>query len=67
MKQIRAKILLNERVTPGRFRIRLKAPDISRKAEPGQFVMVKPTKKLDPFLRRPFSFHKIRKDYFELL
>jgi len=67
MKQMRAKILANDKMAEGRFKIILKAPSISKKAMPGQFVMVRCSEDLDPFLRRPLSFHKIGKAHFELL
>lgn len=67
MRHIKAKIISNERLAPGRFRMRLEAPSICREARPGQFVMVKCSKDLRPFLRRPLSFHRIRERYFELL
>ena len=67
MREIKAKILSNEKIAPGRFRIRLGAERICRDARPGQFVMVKCSKTFNPFLRRPFSFHRIEKKSFELL
>ncbi len=67
MKQIRAKILSNKEISKGRFKISLEAPAISGESSPGQFVMVKCSDKVKPFLRRPFSFHKIDKEGFELL
>lgn len=37
------------------------APEIAERALPGQFVMVKPSRGLDPLLRRPFSiFEHVR-------
>jgi len=66
MRQVKARILSNERVTKGRFKIRLEAPSVSKSARPGQFAMVKCSDGLAPLLRRPFSFHRIEKKSFEL-
>lgn len=44
-------------------RFTLKVGELARQAEPGQFVMVKiPTGSVDPFLRRPFSLHRIDRE-----
>ena len=47
--------------------MRCKAAAISRFAKPGQFLMVKCSKGPLPFLRRPFAFHSIKKDHFDIL
>ena len=67
MKRIKAEVLSNKEVAPYRFKIRLEAPSVCRQARPGQFVMVKCSKGMTPFLRRPLSFHRIGKNAFELL
>ncbi len=67
MKEARAKILLNEKVAPERFKMALEAPSICKSAKAGQFVMVKCSYGIEPFLRRPLSFHRIGKRDFELL
>ncbi|PIE64114.1 MAG: oxidoreductase [Desulfobacterales bacterium] len=46
-----------DQLTEDIFRLTLTAPQIARKAKPGQFVMVKTTAGFDPLLRRPFSIH----------
>ena len=40
----------------------LAAPEIAAVAQPGQFVMVKPSRGSDPLLRRPFSIFEILRD-----
>jgi dihydroorotate dehydrogenase electron transfer subunit len=40
----------------------LSAPQIAEAARPGQFVMVKASKRHDPLLRRPFSVFEILRD-----
>jgi len=59
MQDIRAKILSNEKIRPGYFKMALDAPGIKRGARPGQFVQVRCSDCLDPFLRRPFSVHRL--------
>jgi len=56
--QLHAKIIRNDLLAPGIFRITLNAPEIASRATPGQFVMVKASDKGNPLLRRPFSIHQ---------
>jgi dihydroorotate dehydrogenase electron transfer subunit len=58
-KEARARILLNRKITPDCYRLRLLCPEIARIAEPGQFVMLRVNELKDPFLRRPFGFSRI--------
>jgi dihydroorotate dehydrogenase electron transfer subunit len=58
-KETRAKIVDHRRVTADYFRLRILCPEISRVAQPGQFVMLRIQDLHDPFLRRPFSFSRI--------
>jgi dihydroorotate dehydrogenase electron transfer subunit len=58
-KEIKAKIVDHRRVTADYFRLRILCPEISRVAQPGQFVMLRIQDFHDPFLRRPFSFSRI--------
>jgi len=59
MKDIRAKILSNKLVGHVYYKMVLDAPYIARKAKPGQFVQIKCSDGLEPFLRRPFSIHRV--------
>ncbi|MGH2585286.1 MAG: NAD-dependent dihydroorotate dehydrogenase B electron transfer subunit, partial [Dehalococcoidia bacterium] len=47
-------------LAPGLILLWLSAPDVSRGARPGQFVMVHPTGTLDPFLARALWIHRLR-------
>ncbi|MEJ5300373.1 MAG: dihydroorotate dehydrogenase electron transfer subunit [Thermodesulforhabdaceae bacterium] len=58
----KAIIIENRSLTASIYHLVLKAPDISKEARPGQFVMVRISDGLIPLLRRPFSFFRIRKD-----
>lgn len=57
--QIVTKIDNVEKITDDIIRLTFIAPDIAHKAVPGQFVMVRTGKELDPLLRRPFSIHRL--------
>ncbi|MGI6225848.1 MAG: dihydroorotate dehydrogenase electron transfer subunit [Peptococcales bacterium] len=59
---MKAKILENTQILPQFYLLRLVAPEIANKAVPGQFVMVKVSQNLDPFLKRPISLHRINKE-----
>jgi dihydroorotate dehydrogenase electron transfer subunit len=50
-------VIANEQLTADVFRLTVFAPQIAAAALPGQFVMVRTVKSLDPLLRRPFSIH----------
>jgi len=67
MQQVKAKVLKNEEISEGYFRLSIEAPEISQNAAPGQFVMLRVGNSYDPLLRRPFSIHKINKSGIEVL
>ena len=56
---IDAAVLHNTRLSDDYSVLALDAPAIGAAAQPGQFVMVKPSRGLDPLLRRPFSIFEI--------
>lgn len=55
MQQVLATITKHNEDRPGYRRLLLKAPTVTREAQPGQFVMVRCAPGLDPLLRRPIS------------
>lgn len=59
---IDAAVLSNRRLGADYNVLALRAPEIAERAEPGQFVMVKPDAGLDPLLRRPFSVFEILRE-----
>ncbi|MFC1632326.1 dihydroorotate dehydrogenase electron transfer subunit [Candidatus Omnitrophota bacterium] len=62
------KILSNKKVGPGYWKMVIAAPEIARAASPGQFVhLLCQAQGPEPLLRRPFSFHRIGKDRFQIL
>jgi len=67
MYQIKAKILSNEKIIPGYYKMRLHAPGMAQEAKPGQFVHIKVKDGYDPLLRRPFSIYKSEGEKIEIL
>jgi dihydroorotate dehydrogenase electron transfer subunit len=57
-----AAIISNARLSEDYSVLSLDAPEIAALAQPGQFVMVKPARGMDPLLRRPFSIFEILRD-----
>ena len=56
---VSAKALSNRIITPGFGRIVLDAPEIAESARPGQFVMLRYWRGIDPFFMRPFSINTV--------
>jgi len=67
MKRTKATIISNKKAARGRFKMRLASLAMAKAALPGQFVMIKCTKGLLPFLRRPLAFHAIGRGTFDVL
>jgi dihydroorotate dehydrogenase electron transfer subunit len=59
---VHAEVLANTRLSSDYNLVLLGAPEIASRALPGQFVMVKASRGLDPLLRRPFSIFEIARD-----
>src|SRR5689334_5417275 len=57
--QFQSQVLSNIEVSPGYFRMRMTAPPAALEASPGQFVMVKVSRAIDPLLRRPFGIYDL--------
>jgi dihydroorotate dehydrogenase electron transfer subunit len=56
---VAAPVIYNRRLSAIYSVIALEAPGIAAAAQPGQFVMVKPSPGLEPLLRRPFSIFEV--------
>src|SRR5262245_66134786 len=56
---IDAAVLENRRLSEHYSVLVLEAPAIAAATQPGQFVMLKPTRSSDPLLRRPFSVFEV--------
>lgn len=48
------------------YRLTILAPEIAKKASPGQFVMIRVNETFSPLLRRPFSLHNCLGDKIEI-
>ena len=57
-----AAVLENRRLSEHYSVLVLDAPAIAANSRPGQFVMLKPSKGIDPLLRRPFSVFEVLPD-----
>jgi dihydroorotate dehydrogenase electron transfer subunit len=59
---IDATVVANARLSRDYSVLSLAAPEVGRRTQPGQFVMVKPAGVTDPLLRRPFSVFEVLRD-----
>src|SRR4051812_21556695 len=57
-----AAVISNARLSDDYCVVSLQAPDIAAAAQPGQFVMIKPSAGSDPLLRRLFSIFEVLRD-----
>jgi dihydroorotate dehydrogenase electron transfer subunit len=55
-----ALIIDQQRVAAATYRMRLHSPKIAAHGKAGQFVLARVANTLEPLLRRPFSFHRLR-------
>jgi dihydroorotate dehydrogenase electron transfer subunit len=60
MYQVLSKVLFNNELSPVYYRMSLNCPEIASEAYPGQFLMARVSKQLDPLLRRPFAIHSVK-------
>jgi dihydroorotate dehydrogenase electron transfer subunit len=65
--QRRVKLIKNIEIILDYYKMILYAPDIAKLAMPGQFVNIHLSNKYEPFLRRPFSIHKVLDSKIEIL
>ncbi len=56
----KTKIIANRNVCAKYFKLTIDSAQVARLALPGQFVNIKVSRDSEPFLRRPFSIHRIR-------
>jgi dihydroorotate dehydrogenase electron transfer subunit len=57
-----AAVISNTQLSDDYSVVALAAPEIAASARPGQFVMIKACRGIDPLLRRPFSIFEILRD-----
>lgn len=61
------KILSNKKAGCDYYKMTISAREIVKAASPGQFVHLRCIEGNQPLLRRPFSFHRLNSDNFEIL
>ncbi len=57
-----AKIVNKVNIKEDIIKFSVKAPSITEKSEAGQFIEIRVSEGIDPFLRRPISIHNIKKE-----
>lgn len=60
--QIQSRLVKKEQLKPDIFKFTLSAKEIVDIAKPGQFIEIRVTDGLDPFLRRPISIYNMDKE-----
>lgn len=60
--QLQSKLIKKESLKPDIFKFSLLAKEITDIAKPGQFIEIRVTDGLDPFLRRPISIYNMDKE-----
>ena len=56
------KLLKKQALKPDIIKYTCSAPEIANKTKPGQFIEIKVSKNIEPFLRRPISIHNVDRD-----
>ncbi|MFA5286672.1 MAG: dihydroorotate dehydrogenase electron transfer subunit, partial [Candidatus Omnitrophota bacterium] len=67
MIQTKNKILYNKKFRGNYWHCIFEAPLMAKRAKPGQFLNIKLSDGFKPFLRRPFSIHKVSGGTLEIL
>lgn len=62
-----AKIVSKEMLIEGIYKMVINAPEMAKKACPGQFLEIKVSDTTEPFLRRPISIYNVEKDNVEFI
>ena len=60
--QLKSKLIKKEQLKVDIFKFSLEAKQIVDIAKPGQFIEIRVTEGLDPFLRRPISIYNMNKE-----
>ncbi len=58
---LKTKLIVKEQLKPNLFKFGIKSKEIADIAKPGQFLEIKVSEGIDPFLRRPISIYNIDK------
>lgn len=60
--KLQARLIKKEKIKEDIFKFYLEAKEIVELAKPGQFIEIRVTEGIDPFLRRPISIHNLNKE-----
>lgn len=60
--QLKAKLVKKEQLAKDIFKFSVKAKEITETAKPGNFIEIRVTDQVEPFLRRPISIYNIDKE-----
>ena len=61
-KQVYAKLIKKEEIIKNIYKFSVKTPEIVESAKPGNFIEIRVTDGIDPFLRRPISIYNLDKE-----
>ena len=61
-KQVYAKLIKKEEIIKNIYKFSVKAPEIVESAKPGNFIEIRVTEGIAPFLRRPISIYNLDKE-----
>lgn len=61
-KQVYAEVMKKEEIINGIYKFSVKAEDIVNTSKPGNFIEIRVTDGIDPFLRRPISIYNLDKE-----
>ena len=67
MRDETVRVLENELVNAEYYKLSFRSKPLARGVQPGQFVLLKIAEGWDLFLRRPFSYYRIKDDRIEIL
>lgn len=67
MSDVTVAILENSKVNAKYYKLVFDSKELSKKVAPGQFLNAQLTDTLDPFLRRPFSYYRVKASRIEVL
>ncbi len=57
-----ADLVKKEQLKPDIFKFAVKAPNIVKNAKPGNFIEIRVSEQVEPFLRRPISIHNLERE-----
>ena len=61
-KQLLAEIIKKDKILPGVFKFTVKAEEIVEDAKPGNFIEIRVSNQVEPFLRRPISIYNLDRE-----